>query len=108
MIGKVLQSRNLTKACRQVVSNKGSAGIDGMKTEVLKTFIDNNRSAIALDILHRKYILTAIKGTVRRRGRNSQIKRENQITRSANGGRSLASTSGKPTIGEQIRVRIRR
>jgi RNA-directed DNA polymerase len=62
MIEKVLQAKNLTKAYRKVVSNKGSAGIDGMKTEELKSFIDENRSAIALDILHRRYVPTAIKG----------------------------------------------
>ena len=62
MIEKVLHPRNLTKAYRQVVSNKGAAGIDGMKTDELKSFIDENRSAIALDILHRRYIPTAIKG----------------------------------------------
>jgi RNA-directed DNA polymerase len=70
MIEKVLHPRNLTKAYRQVASNKGSAGIDGMKTGDLKSFIDGNRSAIALDILNRRYIPTAIKGTVRRCGRN--------------------------------------
>ena len=76
MIEKVLHPRNLTKAYRQVASNKGSAGIDGMKTDDLKSFIDENRSAIALDILHRRYIPTAIKGTVRRCGRNPKIKWE--------------------------------
>jgi retron-type reverse transcriptase len=72
MIEKVLYPRNLTKAYRQVASNKGSAGIDGMKTDALKSFIDGNRSVIALDILNRRYIPTAIKGTVRRCGRDSQ------------------------------------
>ena len=45
-----------------MASNKGSAGIDGMKTDDLKSFIDENRSGIALDILHRRYLPTAIKG----------------------------------------------
>jgi RNA-directed DNA polymerase len=62
MIERVLHPRNLTKACYQVMGNKGSAGIDGMKTDELKSFIDVNRSAIVLDILHRRYIPTAIKG----------------------------------------------
>ena len=62
MIEKVLHPRNLTKSYRQVASNKGSAGIDGMKTDALKLFIDGNRSVIALDILNRRYIPTAIKG----------------------------------------------
>lgn len=62
MIEKVLRARNLTKACKQVMGNKGSAGIDGMKAGELKSFIDGNRSKIALDILNRKYVPTAIKG----------------------------------------------
>ena len=62
MIEKVLQARNLTKACRKVISNRGSAGIDFMDTDGLKSFVDENRSVIALDILNRKYVPTAIKG----------------------------------------------
>src|SRR5690606_10318 len=62
MIEKVLHPRNLTKAYRQVVSNKGSAGIDGMKTDQLKSFIDSNRSVIATNILTRRYSPQAIKG----------------------------------------------
>ncbi|MDW7692811.1 group II intron reverse transcriptase/maturase [Flammeovirgaceae bacterium SG7u.111] len=62
MIEKVLQARNLAKACRKVISNKGSAGIDFMDTDGLKSFVDGNRSVIALDILNRKYVPTAIKG----------------------------------------------
>jgi group II intron reverse transcriptase/maturase len=62
MIEKVLRPRNLTKAYRQVASNKGSAGIDGMRTNDLKSFIDDNRTSIVLNILHRRYVPTAIKG----------------------------------------------
>lgn len=62
MIEKVLQPRNLTKASHRVISNKGSAGIDGMKTEGLKSYIDKHRNVIALDILHRRYVSKAIKG----------------------------------------------
>ena len=62
MIEKVLQARNLTKACRKVISNRGSAGIDFMDTDGLKSFVDENRSVIALDILNRKYVSSPIKG----------------------------------------------
>ena len=62
MIEKVPQARNLTKACRKVISNKGSAGTDFMDTDGLKSLVDENRSVIALDILNRKYVPTAIKG----------------------------------------------
>lgn len=62
MIDKVLTSRNLTHACHSVVGNKGSSGIDGMRASELKSFIDENRSAIAQNILNRKYVPSAIKG----------------------------------------------
>jgi len=50
------------RAYRQVVSNKGSAGMDGMQVGDLKSFIDENRSTIILDILHERYVPNAIKG----------------------------------------------
>lgn len=62
MIEKVLRPKNLTLAYRQVVSNKGSAGVDGMKVSELKSFRDDNRTTIALRILNRKYMPQAIKG----------------------------------------------
>ena len=35
MIGQVVHPYNLQKALEQVIANKGSAGIDGMKTTEL-------------------------------------------------------------------------
>ena len=62
MIEKVLQPKNLTKACRKVIANKGSSGVDGMQVVELKSYIDQNRTTIAIDILQRKYEVQAIKG----------------------------------------------
>lgn len=62
MIERVLHPRNLTKAYRQVVGNKGSAGIDGIHVEQLKAFIAQHRSRVVLDILNRKYVPQPIKG----------------------------------------------
>ena len=62
MIEKILQARNLTKACRKVISNKGSGGIDFMDTGELKSFVDENRSVTILDILNRRYVPSPIKG----------------------------------------------
>jgi len=62
MIEKVLQSKNLYKAYLQVVSNKGSAGIDGMKVSELQVYKDQYRNRIATDILRRQYLPTAIRG----------------------------------------------
>ena len=46
MIAKVVAARNLSDACKKVVRNKGSAGIDGMPTTELKAFIDAHRSSV--------------------------------------------------------------
>lgn len=45
-----------------MVSNKGSSGIDGMRVDQLKSYIDQNRSKTVLNILNKRYVPTAIKG----------------------------------------------
>ncbi len=62
MIERVLQSKNLYKAYRQVVGNKGSSGVDGMQVTELKSFIDQGRTAVLTDILKRRYVPKAIRG----------------------------------------------
>lgn len=62
MIEKVLKAKNLFKARQQVVSNKGAAGVDGMKVTELKSYIDQNRTVILTSILNRQYIAKTIKG----------------------------------------------
>ncbi len=62
MIAKVLQPKNLYKAYRKVVSNKGSAGVDGMGVEKLREYMDVFRNEIVTNILKDSYIPSAIKG----------------------------------------------
>ena len=62
MIGKVLNRKNLFKAYRQVVRNKGSAGVDGMKVTELFSYLENNRDRIATSILNHTYVPNPIKG----------------------------------------------
>jgi len=62
MIEKVLQAKNLYKAYRQVVSNKGAAGIDGMQVSELKSYIDQHRTPMLTAILNRQYVPQAIRG----------------------------------------------
>jgi len=73
MIAEVLQPKNLYKAYRKVVANKGSAGIDGMQVEELKVYLDIHRTRIAIDILHGEYLPSAIKGVAIPKG-NSKIR----------------------------------
>ncbi|GAB1404910.1 hypothetical protein MASR1M74_31070 [Lentimicrobium sp.] len=50
MIEQVLNRRNLTLAYRKVVSNKGSAGVDGMPVKELYAHLTKNRQRIESEI----------------------------------------------------------
>ena len=62
MIASILQPKNLHRAYRKVVSNRGSAGVDRMKVEELETYIADNRIPIVQSILDESYRPQAIKG----------------------------------------------
>jgi len=62
MIEKILHRKNLYKAYRQVVSNKGSSGVDGMSVYELQSYKDENHIKLMTSILSRKYVPEAIKG----------------------------------------------
>ncbi len=61
MIDQILQPKNLYKAYRQVVGNKGAAGVDGMQVHELSFFIDQFKAPLLTDILSRKYVPQAIR-----------------------------------------------
>jgi group II intron reverse transcriptase/maturase len=69
MIEKVLHSGNLTKSYYQVVSNKGSAGVDMMSVEQLASYRASNMEILYSSILIRKYIPRAIKGVAIPKGK---------------------------------------
>lgn len=77
MIVQVMQRKNLYKAYRQVVRNGGSAGVDGTPVTELYSYIEHNRNKVLTSILNHTYVPQAIKGTVRRCGRDTQGKWEN-------------------------------
>lgn len=62
MIAQVLEKGNLHSAYRQVVSNKGSAGIDGMQVSALLPHLERNWGGIALSVVNGNYLPQAIKG----------------------------------------------
>nr|WP_287937962.1 group II intron reverse transcriptase/maturase [Algoriphagus sp.] len=62
MIEQVLNRKNLYKAYRQVVLNKGSGGVDGMEVSELFSFLESNRNKIATSILTHKYVPKPIRG----------------------------------------------
>jgi len=62
MIEKVLQPKNLYKAYRKVVSNKGSSGVDGMSVNELASYRDTNGIKLVTSIANRKYVPNSIRG----------------------------------------------
>ena len=62
MIEQVLNRRNIMQAYRQVVSNQGSAGVDGMPVKQLYDYLSKNREQIEADIRRGKYLPQPILG----------------------------------------------
>jgi RNA-directed DNA polymerase len=62
MIEQVLNRRNVMRAYRQVVSNKGSAGVDGMSVKELYKYLSENRERIESELRQGKYLPQAILG----------------------------------------------
>lgn len=62
MIEKVLNKRNLQRAYAQVVQNGGSAGVDGVTVRELREQLREHWPAIALDVVHMRYLPQPIKG----------------------------------------------
>ena len=73
MIEKVLSKTNMLKACHQVVSNKGSAGVDGMTVTKLSDHWEENQQRIATSVCNGKYLPQAILGV--------EIPKSNEKTR---------------------------
>ena len=64
MIEKVLSGKKIQRAIRQTVSNKGAAGVDAMPVQELKTYIQTHKAKLYTDIIHQRYVPSAIKGVV--------------------------------------------
>jgi group II intron reverse transcriptase/maturase len=62
MIEQVLNPNNMMRAYRQVVSNKDSAGVDGMSVKGLYVHLSKNREQIESDIRSGKYLPQPILG----------------------------------------------
>jgi RNA-directed DNA polymerase len=61
MLEQILDIRNLQNAWKQVIANKGSAGVDGMQTENLRDFLNTHLQTLRRDILDGKYNPQAVK-----------------------------------------------
>jgi len=62
MIEQVVHPYNLQKALRQVIVNKGSAGVDGMRTSELPNCFRGEKETIVSSIKEGNYLPQAILG----------------------------------------------
>lgn len=62
MIEKVVNRKNMLKAYRQVVSNRGSAGVDGMSVKELSSHLKQNRDGIVTALVNGHYLPQSILG----------------------------------------------
>ena len=62
LMERIADPLNITKACQKVVSNGGSSGVDGMKTEELKEWLGNNLIKLQEQLLSGTYQPQAVKG----------------------------------------------
>jgi len=62
MIERILTPRNIRRACKAVISNKGSAGVDGMTVKELPAHLQTHLNALATAIWNGSYVPAAILG----------------------------------------------
>jgi group II intron reverse transcriptase/maturase len=62
MIEQILKGKNIRSACQQVMSNKGSAGVDGMPVKELPRYLKLNRKDLCIRIRSDQYFAQAILG----------------------------------------------
>ena len=55
LLEQVVDRRNMVKACRRVVSNGGSPGVDGMSTKELWEWLQSNHERLAISLLEGSY-----------------------------------------------------
>ena len=62
MIERILNRKNIRRACKEVMSNQGSAGVDGMSVKELPSYLQTHFNAIFAAICTRNYHPEAILG----------------------------------------------
>jgi RNA-directed DNA polymerase len=62
MIEKILSGKNIRSACKQVMVNQGSAGVDGMSVKALPSYLKRNLKQIITAINEGSYVPQSILG----------------------------------------------
>ena len=60
LMERIVDYGNLSRACKQVVSNKGSSGIDGMETQELRPWLGKHLSTLQESLLTEKYVVSPV------------------------------------------------
>jgi RNA-directed DNA polymerase len=55
MLEEILDRRNLEKALKAVISNKGNGGVDGMQTDALRDYLTHHYQVLKQEILDGMY-----------------------------------------------------
>jgi RNA-directed DNA polymerase len=70
----VLSTRNIQLAVERVKSNKGTAGIDGVKVTELDAFMTENWGRIKVELLNGTYKPQAVRGVEIPKGNGKNVK----------------------------------
>lgn len=62
MIEQILKGKNIRNACKQVLSNKGSSGADGMTVKEIPDYFKLNQRDLCERIRSDRYLAQAIRG----------------------------------------------
>ena len=72
MIEKILSRKNIRYACKQVMSNAGSAGVDGMSVKALPSHLKAHQQNIVSAIVKGSYLPQAILGVAIPKGNGKE------------------------------------
>lgn len=62
MIENVLRWKNMERAMRHTISNKGASGVDGMRVSELPIYLNQCKTKLYQNIMNQKYVPRAIRG----------------------------------------------
>ncbi len=62
LMERIVDPVNLSKACRQVIKNGGSGGVDGMNVQELRTWFQTNLASLQTELLMGSYHPEAVRG----------------------------------------------
>jgi retron-type reverse transcriptase len=60
LMERIVDYGNLSRACKQVVSNKGSSGIDGMETQELRPWLGKHLTTLQESLLTEEYEVSPV------------------------------------------------